>query len=235
MFDDINRTIHPDDEMYRFMKEQGKTDDQYFVSGNNTMQILTSHLETIRPELLADKKICDYGCAHGRITRHIPKFLKPNYLIGADVWESAATFCRDHFGSTPYVLSNDNPLSDLGIKFDVIIAISVFSHLPPHRFRENLYSLSQSLSDNGIVLFTTHGENVQASHDIELKGGFFYGQLGPRPNHTDGRLSGDEYSFMCVTKGYVVEQLAQADLKLIEFCETGIGIQDLYLVEKSSE
>lgn len=233
MLEEINNTIHPKDEMFKFMKNEGKKIQDYVQSGDNTVKIVMNYIKKLSPSLLSNKKILDYGCAHGRITRHIAKNFKPSLLVGADVWDSGIEFCSEQFGSKPFLISNDNPISNLGEQFDIITAISVFSHLPPNRFQENLTALYQSLSDEGLFFFSTHGDHFRKFNNLTLKNGYFYGPLGKNPNHTEGRLSGDEYSFMCVTKDFVEKQLQQTGLEMIEFKEMGIGKQDLFIAKKS--
>jgi len=233
LLEKINDTIHPKDEMFKFMKKEGKKIQHYIQSGDDTVKIVMNYVKKLNPSLLSNKKVLDYGCAHGRITRHITKKFKPSLLVGADVWDSGIEFCSEQFGSNSFLISNDNPISNLGEQFDIIIAISVFSHLPPKRFHENLKALYQSLSNEGLFFFSTHGNYFKDFNNLTLKDGYFYGPLGKDPNHTDGRLSGDEYSFMCVAKDFVDKQLQQAGLEMIEFKEMGIGKQDLFIAKKS--
>jgi len=238
LLEGINKTIHPDDEQFKFARLSSKTqnisqvEEGYLDSGYETMKIIMDYITKFNPSLLSNNKVLDYGCGHGRIMRHITGNLKPSLLVGADVWDGAIKFCSEEFDSKPFLISNENHITNLGEKFDIIISISVFSHLPPHRFHENLKSLSLSLNDEGLLFFTTHGDFHRELKNVTLENGYFYGQVGKNPNHTDGRLPGDEYSFMCVTKDFVEKQLEDVGLKLLEFKETGITSQDLYMAKK---
>ena len=229
MSDTVNRTIHPDDEMMAFLKTK-KKEDEYFLSGEQTLKIIISILKRIRPELFSNSKVLDYGCAHGRIVRHIPKFLNPSKLAAADVWDSGVKFCSNELGAIPFVISHDNPITKLGMKFHIITAISVFSHLPPDSFRFNLNELKNCLEPSGLILFTTNGEYYKNLNNLTLENGYRFGPIGPQPNHTNGRLSGEEYSFMCVLPSFVYEMAKQVGLKIYEFLPEGaFAKQDMYI------
>jgi len=232
VMDEINNTIHHEDEMMSFLTSIGKSERDYFESGQIHFKSFFEFIKKYRKSFL-NKSILDYGCGHGRITRYITKILSPEKLVAADVWESAVNFCAEQFNTTPFLISEKNPISKLGLKYDIIIGYSVFSHLPPQSFVSNLTELKNSLNDNGILLFTTHGKYHSDLNKLSLKDGFHYGSLGKNPNHTGGRLSGDEYSFMCVTKEFVEKILDKIGLKLLDHVQdiTKFSGQELYVVE----
>jgi len=231
--DEINNTLHPEDEMMTFLSSSGKSEKDYFESGQLHFKSFFELIKKHRPSFLNNKSILDYGCGHGRITRYITKMLSPEKLVAADVWESAVNFCAEQFNATPFLISGNNTISKLGLKYDIILSYSVFSHLPPQSFGFNLTELKNSLNEDGILLFTTHGKYHSDMNKLSLKDGFHYGSLGKQPNHTGGRLSGDEYSFMCVTKEYVVNVLEKVGLKLLEHVQDihKFSGQELYVVE----
>ena len=226
----VNTKIHPDDEMYETMKKDGKPDIMFFEAGYNTIKEFMKIIRKINPSLSSGKKILDYGCGHGRITRHIPYLLNPSNLVGADVWKGGVEFCAQEFGSTPFVVYNENPISNMGLKFDIIIVVSVFSHLPPKRFESNLNALRDSLSENGLMFISVHGKYFEKLHNLNLNltDGYHYGPLGKIPNHTKGRLDVEEYSFMCVNDQFIREMVRKVGLRVVDFKEEGIGHQDLY-------
>jgi len=231
--DEINNTIHPEDEMMTFLSSSGKSEKDYLISGQLDFKWFFEIIEKHRPSFLKNKSILDYGCGHGRITRYITKMLSPEKLVAADVWGSAVNFCAEQFNSTPFLISNNNTITKLGLKYDIIISFSVFSHLPPQSFESNLIELKNSLNDDGILLFTTHGKYHSDLNKLSLKDGFHYGSLSKQPNHTGGRLSGDEYSFMCVTKEFVEKILDKIGLKLLDHIQDTVKFkrQELYVVE----
>ena len=231
--EEINQNLHPEDEMMGFFKSIGKNEKDYFDSGRVHFNSFFESLKKHRSSFVENKSILDYGSGHGRITRYITKILSPEKLVAADVWESATNFCAKEFNCIPFFISENNPISKLGLKYDLILSYSVFTHLPPQSFESNLLALKNSLKDDGILLFTTHGKYHSDLNKLSLTDGFHYGSLGNRPNHTDGRLSGEEYSFMCVTKEFVEKMLEKTGLRLLDHIQdvSKFSGQELYVVE----
>ena len=217
---EINNIIHLEDEMMSFLSFIGKSEKDYLESGQIHFKSFFELKK--RPSFLSNKPILDYSCGHDRITRYITKMLSPEKLVVADVWDGAVNFCAKQFNAVPFLISKNNTMSKLGLKYDLILSYSVFSHLPP-----------KVLNANGILLFTTHGNYHSNLHKLLLNEGFHYSSLGKQSNRTVGRLFGDEYSFMCVTKEYVKKILDKIGLKLLDHVQdiNKFSGQELYVVE----
>jgi len=227
----INKIIDPSDDMYAFLKKANKSEEEYFIFAEYSVIKISSFVEEINPDLLKNSKILDYGCGHGRILRYIPAVFNPSLLVGADVWKEAVEFCEKNFGSKSFVISNNNPISNMGIKFDIIICISVFSHLPPKRFEENLLALKKSLSDKGLLLMTTKGHYFIKQQNLAIKEeGYFYRESSDSGDTTGGRLKKDEYGFMCVKPYYIRHVCKKAGLSVLKHIPQAIGKQDLYII-----
>jgi len=219
--------IHPDDEMMSFSKNKHGTEKNYFKNGRVDSEFFVDAIKRHKPLLLKSKKVLDFGCGHGRITRYLLGLLNPSKLVVSDVWDSAVDFCAQEFNAIPFLISNENPISNLNTKVDVIISYSVFSHLPPQLFENNLKHLSSLLDKNGLLLFTVKGERIANELGLSLKNDYYY---GGKKNHTDGRLSPKEYSLMCVSQVFVEKMLSKVGLRLLEYVKNGKR-QDLYVVE----
>ena len=116
----------------KYLKSVGLEEERYFKGGQRHLEVFLESIKRHKPSLLKNKKVLDYGCGHGRITRYIHKSLFPLELSVADVWDSAVTFCAKEFNAKPIFISKDNKITSS--KFDVIISYSVFSHLNPELF-----------------------------------------------------------------------------------------------------
>jgi len=156
----VSIKIHPQDEMIIPVRKNKKPDTAYFEAGIRTVKIFREIANKLNPSLIKGPKVLDYGCAHGRIARHIPFMLEPSSFVVADVWDEGVKFCVEEFDAQPFVISNDNMISKLGVKFDLIFCVSVFTHLPPHRFESNLQALRDSLSERGLIFMTINGEHT---------------------------------------------------------------------------
>ena len=178
------------------------------------------------------KKILDYGCGHGRVTRFLPHFFAPSKLVAADVTKIGVDFCAKEFGITPFLISDKNIISSMNQKFDVIICILVFSHLPPKSFEFNMIELHKILADNGLMVFTTNGEWFFKKFKLNPKDGYIFNPPGRAENETYGRLPIDEYGLMVVSETFVKRVLNQTGFSLVDFIpECHLGRQDVYVVE----
>lgn len=228
----VNETIHPGDKMYNHMKKKGK-ERGYILSGYNNTKVFWNLVNQQNPSLVKDKRVMDYGCGHGRMTRHMQNFFKPSILVGADVLEDGVAFCAKEFGTVPFVISKDTPISRLNETIDVIIAVSVFSHLPLKAFEDNLSSLDKVLSQDGVLMFTANGQHWKQKHGIELDNGFYFGNLSQRSSDSKFNTSNlplQEYGQTCVSVGFVEETLKRANMRLVEHIPEGHAkSQDIYI------
>jgi len=232
----INQTIHPDDDMLNTIKitTNGKEGiERYLISGKKNAEVFKGIIGRLRPSLLKGKRILDYGCGHGRVTRFLPTLFSPSKLVAADVWDSGVEFCSKELGTTPFLISKKNPISKFDDQFDIIIGISIFSHLPPKSFDVNMSELASVLAKDGLLLFTTHGDWYKNKFNLKLHDGYRFGtptEQKAEPNAN--KLPNDEYGFMVVSDSFVQDILKRSGLRVIERIPQGhVGRQDLYVVE----
>ncbi|HUS48988.1 MAG TPA: class I SAM-dependent methyltransferase [Candidatus Paceibacterota bacterium] len=230
----VNMTVHQDDEMMKFIKQKKLPESHYFKMGEQHSKTFIESIKKSNPTFLSGKRVLDYGCGHGRITRHLKTFLHPSKLVVADVWDSAVNFCSKEFKATAFLISDENKISNYNEKFDLIISYSVFSHLPPNLFELTLSELKNILDSEGLLLFTTKGDFHIKRLGLSLENGYHYGSLGKNPNHTEGRLSEKDYSMMIVNKFFVENMLDKVGLELLEHIQDPekLSSQEMYVVRK---
>src|ERR1043166_1367872 len=77
-----------------------------------------------------DRRILDFGCGWGRITRFFLKEVQAENLVGVDVDPDIIQICKETIGEGQYQTVSSHPPSHFPDRsFDVIFAYSVFSHL----------------------------------------------------------------------------------------------------------
>jgi len=232
----VSLKVNPNDEMMNYILELGFSEEGYFGQGKQNALAFRDAIKQFKPSLLSGKHVLDYGCGHGRVCRYFPKLLSPSKFVVADVWNDAVTFCAEEFKATPFLITDEKILSMYETKFDVILAYSVFSHLPPSSFKFNMSEISKSLEKDGIFLFTTKGEfdakNTERINQIKisLDAGFNF-NVNDVPNETKGRLPGNKYAEMFVTPEYVENILNSVGLKLLDHKNDWMTHQDLYVSE----
>lgn len=119
----------------------------------------------------APSTILEWGCGVGRIIRHIPYLVKKDSLIvGVDIntamiqW-NAANIPGVHFQQIDYcppTLFDNN-------QFDVVFALSVFTHIEVECQPGWLVEMHRIMCDKGVFLFTTHGKKYETKLNAREK------------------------------------------------------------------
>ena len=227
----VNEKIHPDDHMYKVMVGNNNAAG-YIPSGRRNTMVFRNLVKEHNPSLLRDVRLLDYGCGHGRMTRHMPSAFSPSVLVAADVLEGGVRFCAEELGTVPFVISNDNPISNYDGKFDVIISVSVFTHLPMPLFKTTLAALSEVLDNEGLLLFTANGDAFLKRKNVELTDGFYFGNINPRKAGGASKLPLEEYGQTCVSPEFMDKLFQETGLQLVKHIPEGhVGYQDIYVVK----
>lgn len=152
---DFDATIHKNDIMFAGMLISNPTDLKgvlysYFKIGvstaNNIHTILKEH--GVEPG-----RILDFGSGYGRVARFLPAVFPAADVFVSDVKTSGTNFLRQRMGLGQVVHSED-PSSFPQQKFDVIFALSVFTHLPKTTFKAWMDVLINSVAPGGVLIFT---------------------------------------------------------------------------------
>jgi SAM-dependent methyltransferase len=102
--------------------------------------------------------ILDFGCGVGRVLRHFYPSTHAK-LHGTDINELLVSWCRSNLKFADISLNSLNgELPFESGKFDLVYALSVFTHLPESLQFHWIDELTRILKPNGYLLFTTHGE-----------------------------------------------------------------------------
>jgi SAM-dependent methyltransferase len=219
----------------------------YIQNGKAAAEGLVRIVEECGFDMQTFEAILDFGCGCGRTMRHFKSqsglyagstaYLRKVQLHGTDYNPELIAWCRQHLPFAEFGVNDARPpLRYRDGQFDLVYALSVFTHLPePEQFTW-LAELTRVLKPGGLILLQTSGrlyaENV--SHEWpqlpqSVKDQFQAGELVVlRPEaYDDYRTNGVCDVFH--PPGYVRDKLAQG-LELITSTETDAG--DLYLLLK---
>ena len=152
--DDIPGRVHRND----FMLWPATVDSigMYREAAQRAISDIDQALHAVGREFALVDRWLDYGCGYGRVLRYLVQRVEPARVWGTDVLPAAVKFCEREFGIHPVVSGNDLPELRAG-RFGFIYAISVLTHLNPAASVEFLRLMGNTLSDGGVVLFTTQG------------------------------------------------------------------------------
>lgn len=100
--------------------------------------------------------ILDFGCGYGRIARIMYYFTNEINLFGVDSWGKSIEICHQDGLVSNFVLSDNLPLTlPVGdLKFDLIYAFSVFTHLSDSAARTCLNTMYNYLNTDGLIVLT---------------------------------------------------------------------------------
>jgi SAM-dependent methyltransferase len=106
------------------------------------------------------RAILDFGCGCGRVLRYFRSLAPGRDLQATDLDPEAVAWCQEHLGSfaTVVLCGEDPPLPYADARFDLVLAISVFSHLPAERQFAWLAELSRVTRPGGLLVASVHGE-----------------------------------------------------------------------------
>ncbi len=112
---------------------------------------------------LKNKKILDWGCGPGRIVRHFPEIIGNGCeFYGTDYNKKSILWCSKNLNGIQFncnTLEASLPYPDNF--FDIIYGISIFTHLSENMHYEWYNELFRVLNSNGIMLFSTQGDNFK--------------------------------------------------------------------------
>jgi ubiquinone/menaquinone biosynthesis C-methylase UbiE len=133
--------------------------------------------------------ILDFGCGCGRVTRFLRPLFPAASIQGADIDAEAIGWCAKHCQGIQFSVGKDlPPLSFESASFDLICAISVFTHLPEEMQFQWLGELRRITKKTGLLVITVSSDRLikdllPTMKDVERgESGFYYLKAG----NTDG-------------------------------------------------
>jgi len=229
-------TIDPHDWIFWFIYNHpgiaNKTDafDLYFSGGADCAGKLRTLIAEQRP--IEGLRLLEFAAGYGRVTRHLGKTLPGAEILACDIHSEAVDFLQDTIKVSAKGSHEVPELFNLNQRFDVVFALSFFSHLPPSTWRRWLLALTEHAAPGGLVIFTTHGERSREKlgNPAIDRDGFWF-----KPISEQRDLPGNEYGSSITLPNYVLGQvLNMAHMQLVRFQE---GFwwehQDVYVLRRN--
>ncbi|MHC5209613.1 MAG: class I SAM-dependent methyltransferase [Planctomycetota bacterium] len=226
------REIHPHDEMLQHVRDDagGETARErflYYRAGHEALLSLENVLACAGRTLDGVESLLEFASGFGRLTRHLASRLDASRLWATDILPEAAPFLRDAFGVHAFDSVQEPAALELPRRFDVIWVGSLFSHLPRRRFGPWLRRLHEALTDDGLLIFSTHGADVVAEVPKDASG-FTY-----VPSSESRSLAADEYGSTFVTPDVVRAIAAEQGIASLHVVERDLWwIQDLWVAAR---
>lgn len=102
----------------------------------------------------------DFGCGAGRVARHIKSRVPVQHLAGVDVDAVAIGWAARHLSDEFIVIDPEPPAPFAAESFDVVYAVSVFTHFDARQEDVWLAELHRLLRPGGLFVATTHGPHL---------------------------------------------------------------------------
>jgi SAM-dependent methyltransferase len=209
----------------------GTTDISWFLkAGRRGAESISRILERNGVRIGDLEAILDFGCGCGRVIRYFKSLGTPK-LCGSDYNPKLTDWCRQNL-TFAHFETNDlqPPLRFANGAFDLIYALSVFTHLPEALQFQWMEELSRVLRPGGHLLISTHGKAYWEGLLPEEQEKFRSGQLVTR----NGGEQGSNFFGTYHPRAYVTGKLARAFDVVDHIPEGAAGNprQDAFLLRK---
>ena len=229
----VNETIYADDEMYSFLaSRQGVpcAKMNYFRLGSELARTIMQIANWRFAGKTDQIKMMEFACGYGRNLRHIVHCIPAQNIFVSDIYADAVKFNIEQFGVSGRVSVHNPSDLDWNERFDFIVVPSLFSHLPESTFAGWIAALYRLLTDDGILVFSVHGDHLQGPDAKMPESGILF-----HHQSESATLDKSEYGSSFVTEAFVREQIRRATGHSV-YSRTKRGFwkhQDFYLVAKS--
>ncbi|HEY2373054.1 MAG TPA: class I SAM-dependent methyltransferase [Gaiellaceae bacterium] len=203
----------------------GTADAEWFLrSGREAYEAIMAHVP-----LDENESVLDFGCGCGRVTRYWADF--NGSVAGSDVDEGAIDWCRENLDFASFLLNGLAPGLDADDgTFDLVYALSVFTHLTDELQLAWRNELHRVLRPGGRLLISTHGRSYLSRLDTDEREQFERGELVVRWADVPGTNLCSAYHperYLCDTfaQGFTFVELAPEGAR-------GNPTQDLVLFRK---
>lgn len=158
--DDGGMPVPPPGLRYRVHGELRR--DSFLAAGSQIHRDTSRILEAQKIELSEELEVLDFGCGCARVLAHFFCEDTKWKFTGTDIDSDAIDWARKNFPGKASWDINDKrpPLPYASRRFDVVFAISLFTHFDEDMQFDWLQELHRVLSVDGILICSVHGKPV---------------------------------------------------------------------------
>ena len=148
-----DQTIHEHDFIFQFLAKlptyqgEGKAVAAYLAGGRDSaMRLRGLIVEDLGRD---DVSLLEFAAGYGCVTRYLREVLPRAEITACDIHDEAVRFIEDRFRVKAVSSISDPDKLSLGRKFDVVFALSFFSHMPKHSWTRWLRALARHTAAGG--------------------------------------------------------------------------------------
>lgn len=225
------------DEMFRVARRQSASAvealKRYLSVGFNVHQALDATLREEGVDPRSIRRYLDFAGGYGRNARFAPVFLPEAEIWLCEIDRDAVDFASRKLGargvySTLY--ARDFALEE---QFDLILVVSLFTHLQPPVFDDWLARLVGLLAPEGRLIATTHPIDAP-------RGAFAWREIAPGEfyfteySEAEGRLDLDYYGAALVSRDYVRAVVERAGGMVTRVLPQRISTHDVHVIRRAT-
>jgi hypothetical protein len=174
-----------------------------------------------------DVDVLDFASGYGRVTRFLLGRLGAERLAVSDLMPEAVRFQRQSFGVAAFDSTVVPERLSVPGDFDVVQAVSLFSHLPRDLFRRWLVTLWSLVRPGGLLVVSVHDRSLVASATADDDFVFV-------PSSENAVLDSATYGSTWVSEGFVRATVGEVvgGCSCLRLPRGLCGYQDLYVLVK---
>jgi len=220
--------------LLRYRVSEDVDPDRFRAVGKRTSESIQAALLRVGRRIGDFHAILDFGCGCGRTLTWLTRQFPDVKFHGTDVDTEAIAWCRAHLPLVDWQVNAALPPLERGQgAFDLVYAISVFTHLDADHQDQWLHEFARVLRPGGILLLTVHGEGARRDWDTDRRArleqeGFVF--------ETSTKLRGivpEWYHTAHHTREYAVSRVG-AYFRVLAYIEGGMGDQDAIVARRDA-
>ena len=184
--------------------------------------------------------ILDWGCGHGRVTRHFIQHWNAAQVCGTDIDNENIVWCQSHLAGEFRTAPLIPPTSFDDASFDGIFGISVMTHLSADVQAAWLDEIARLLKPNGVALITFGGSSAVAwssvFRDQEFWQYWVENEFDDRlvDPALDGKISDATYYRHTSQSAAYTKRVWSKHLNVLDIIPEFIGNLDVAILKKNS-
>ena len=166
----VNCVIDPRDDIFRFFYNHPLACNpvrEYLADGWLTLSELMLLMDSIGRALTRTRSMLEFAAGFGRFTRHLAPVL-PGRLTCSDLHPGSVDFLRGEFGVAGFYSTEDPGKLAIAERYELVFALSMFTHLPPAAWGPWLRKLFSAVSPGGHLVFTVHDEGIARQEGVSF-------------------------------------------------------------------
>jgi len=210
--------------------------DPFLKGGEIAAQNIRDLSSLVNYDIYSFEHVLDFGCGSGRVLRNFQDGPASCQFYGTDIDPESINWCKKNLTNIKWNINGYHPpLPYPDNTFDLIYAISVFTHLNEEFQHLWLDELQRIAKQGAIIILTTHGEHcinkLPAEHQTRINSEGFLYLTGVTGKLRLNKLP-DFYQSAYHTKDYIRREWSSY-FNIINHVERGINShQDAVILQK---